>query len=434
MKPDVVVVGAGLAGLSAAVRLAEAGASVRVLAKGVGSTHLSAGTIDVLGYDADDKRIDRPLDALGSLPAEHPYGLTGKDGVSAAIEWFKGRIAAGPRAPYAYTGDADENKLLPTAVGAIAPSAVVPETMAGGDLRGGGRVCVVGFRGLKDFYPTLVADNLSRGPDGIEARGLELDLRPEGRADPNALAYARAFDDPRFRADVVAQLVARMAPDERVAFPAVLGLASPHEAWAEMEQRFSRPVFEIPTLPPSVPGIRVYKSLADLLTRAGGRVVLNNVITGAERSGGRVTALKVRVGLREVSYTPEWVVLATGGFSAGGLALDSSWTTHEVALGLPVGNAPPPGSERFRAEYFGGQPMDRVGVVTDREQRPVGEDGTRAAENVLVAGATLAGAAPWREKSGDGIALATGFRAAELIAGAAGTPNGGVAAATAEAT
>jgi glycerol-3-phosphate dehydrogenase subunit B len=31
-----------------------------------------------------------------------------------------------------------------------------------------------------------------------------------------------------------------------------------------------------------------------------------------------------------------------------------------------------------------------------------------------VAGATLAGAEPWREKSGDGISLATGFRAAEL--------------------
>ena len=55
MNPDVVVVGAGLAGLSAGVRLAEAGASVRVLAKGVGSTHLSAGTIDVLGYDPDGR-------------------------------------------------------------------------------------------------------------------------------------------------------------------------------------------------------------------------------------------------------------------------------------------------------------------------------------------------------------------------------------------
>jgi len=263
MKPDVVVVGAGLAGLSAAVRLAEAGASVRVLAKGVGSTHLGAGTIDVLGYDADGRRVDRPLEALGGLPAEHPYRLVGRAGVSAAIEWFKGRIADGPRAPYAYVGDAEQNVLLPTAVGAVAPAGVVPETMVGGDLRGGGRVCVVGFRGLKDFFPALVADNLSRGPDGVTARGVELDLRPEGRADPNALAYARAFDDEGFRAEVVAQLVARVAPDELVAFPAVLGLVSPHEVWAEMEHRFGRAVFEIPTLPPSVPGIRRTSPLAN---------------------------------------------------------------------------------------------------------------------------------------------------------------------------
>ena len=288
MNPDVVVVGAGLAGLTAAVRLAEAGASVRVLAKGVGSTHLSAGTIDVLGYDPDGRRVDRPLEALAQLPGEHPYGLVGRAGVSTAIEWFKGRIADGPRAPYAYVGDAEQNVLLPTAVGAVAPSGVVPETMADGDLRGGGRVCVVGFRGLKDFFPALVADNLSRGPDGVTARAVELDLRPEGRADPSALAYARAFDDEGFRAEVVSQLVARVAPDELVAFPAVLGLVSPHEVWAEMEHRFGRAVFEIPTLPPSVPGIRVYTTLAQLLTRAGGRVVLNNVIAGAERSGDRV--------------------------------------------------------------------------------------------------------------------------------------------------
>ncbi len=389
VKPDVVVVGAGLAGLSAAVRLAEAGASVRVLAKGVGSTHLSAGTIDVLGYDADDRRVERPLEALAGLPAEHPYGLVGAAGVSTAVEWFKGRIADGPRAPYAYVGDADA------------------------------RVCVVGFRALKDFYPALVADNLSRGADGVEARSVELDLRPEGRAEPSALAYARGFDDEAFRAEVVAQVVARLAPDERVAFPAVLGLVSPHEVWSYMTHRLSRPVFEIPTLPPSVPGMRVYATLGHLLVRAGGRVVLNTIITGAERSGDRVRSLRARVGLREVTWEPEWVVLATGGFSAGGLELDSNWVTREVALGLPVEGAPPPGEERFRAAYFGGQPMDRVGVRTDHDQRPLGEDGGRMLENVLVAGATLAGAAPWREKSGDGIALATGFRSAGLIGGVA---------------
>jgi anaerobic glycerol-3-phosphate dehydrogenase len=37
------------------------------------------------------------------------------------------------------------------------------------------------------------------------------------------------------------------------------------------------------------------------------------------------------------------------------------------------------------------------------------------AENVVVAGAALPGAVPWREGSGEGIALASGYRAAQVI-------------------
>ena len=89
-----------------------------------------------------------------------PYGRVGADAVGPALEWFKGRFADGPLAPYAYTGGLEENLLLPSAVGVPRPSAVVPESMAGGDLRDGGELCVVGFRALKDFYAPLLADNL----------------------------------------------------------------------------------------------------------------------------------------------------------------------------------------------------------------------------------------------------------------------------------
>jgi glycerol-3-phosphate dehydrogenase subunit B len=413
MRPDAIVVGAGLAGLSAAVRLAEGGARVLVLAKGVGATHLGAGTIDVLGYARG--RVERPLDAMDSLPDEHPYGLVGADGVAAAVDWFKRCFAAGPLAPYSYTGWVDENLLLPTAVGAIRPSAVVPETMARGDLRGGARVCMVGFRALKDFHPALLADNLARAPEGVEARSAELDLKPEGREDANSQAFARAFDDPAFRAEFAAQVAGRLSAEERVGLPAVLGLASPHEVWSELEHRLGRPVFEVPTLPPSVPGMRVFATLRDALRRAGGQLILNAVVMGAERRGARVTALRTRVGLREVVHQAEWLVLATGGFPSGGLELDSRWRACEVALGLPVAGVPAPGAERFRPGYFEDHPLARAGVAVDGELRPVAEGGERLLENVLVAGATLAGAVPWKEKSGDGLSLATGFRAAELI-------------------
>ena len=412
---DVVVIGTGLAGLTAALRLAEGGARVLVLAKGVGATHLSAGTIDVLGYMPE--RVEHPGEALGRLAAErpeHPYALLGADAVAASVDWFKARVARGSLAPYGYQGGLEENLLLPTALGVPRPSAVVPETMAGGDLRRDAPVFVVGFRGYKDFHPALLAETLRR--NGTAARSAELDLVPEGRADVNSLGYARAFDDPAFRAEVTAQLVGRLRADERVAFPAVLGIADPHGAWAELEQRLARPVFEVPTLPPSVPGMRVFAILREALRRAGGRVILNSVVTGAEREGGRVGAVRVRVGLREERRGCDWVGLATGGFASGGLELDSRWTARETALGLPVAGVPAPGDERFSPGYFDDHPIARAGVAVDAELRPAGY------ENVLVAGATLAGAEPWREKSGDGISLATGYRAAELVLGAVREP------------
>jgi glycerol-3-phosphate dehydrogenase subunit B len=401
---DVIVAGVGMAGLSAATRLAEGGARVLVLAKGVGATHLGPCTIDVLGYAPD--RVDRPGDALAGLGADHPYAAVGREGVAAAVEWFKDAVE-----PYAYVGGLEENMLLPTAVGALKPSAVVPETMAAGDLRDGGDVCVVGFRALKDFHAPLLADNLARA--GIGARAVELDLVPERRPDVNSLGFARGFDDPGFRAEVAAQVVARLGAGERVAFPAVLGIAEAPSAWRELQDRLARPVFEVPTLPPSVPGMRVFARLRDRLRRSGGRVILNAVVTGAEREGGRVTGVRARAGLREGVHGADWVVLATGGFSAGGIELDSRWRARETALGLPVTGVPSPGEERFRSGYFEDHPIARAGVAVDGGLRPEG------LENVLVAGATLAGAQPWREKSGDGISLATGHRAAELILGAA---------------
>ena len=78
-------------------------------------------------------------------------------------------------------------------------------------------------------------------------------------------------------------------------------------------------------------------------------------------------------------------------------------------LGLKLRGVPAAGEPRFAADYLGSQPMATVGVAVDGELRAEG------CENVLVAGAALPGAAPWREGSGEGLALASGSRAAEVV-------------------
>jgi glycerol-3-phosphate dehydrogenase subunit B len=404
---DAVVIGAGVAGLTAAVRLAEAGARVCVVAKGVGSTHLAPGTVDVLGYAPE--RVEEPARALPGFVAErpeHPYALLGVESIAPALDWLTERVAGGPKPGYRYVGGLERNLLLPTALGVARPSALVPETMAAGEVREGRPYCIVGMRVLRDFHAALCADNLARA--GMAARGIAVEVEI-GRPEANALGLARRFDDPAFRAEFAARLAPELRDGERLGLPAALGIRDPHGAWADLERRLERPVFEIPTLPPSVPGMRVYDVLTKALRAAGGRLVVGSEVVGAERDGERVTALRAHASGHDVVYGARWVVLATGGFASGGLVLGSDWVTREAVLGLSLRGVPGPGEPRYGADYFGDQPMARAGVAVDSTLRASGT------ENVLVAGAALAGAEPWREGSGEGIAFASGHRAAQLV-------------------
>jgi glycerol-3-phosphate dehydrogenase subunit B len=186
-------------------------------------------------------------------------------------------------------------------------------------------------------------------------------------------------------------------------------LTDPHGVWSDLEQRLGRRVFEIPTLPPSVPGIRLFELLRAALRRNGGRLVLGSEVVGADRADGRLVAVRGHASGRDVRYIAPSFVLATGGFASGAIELGSDWVTRETALGLPLRGEPARGEPRFVNEYLAEQPMARVGVAVDAQLRAEG------AENVAVAGAALPGAVPWRELSGEGIAVSSGYRAASTL-------------------
>jgi glycerol-3-phosphate dehydrogenase subunit B len=411
---DVLVMGMGTSGLVAALRCQEAGLNVTLLAKGVGSTHLAPGTIDVLGYDPE--LVENPSEALPRFAdrnPEHPYARIGADVVARSLEWFSERFDG-----YRYTGSVDENFLLPTAIGSVKPSTLVPEALAAGDLRKGGRLLFVGLRQLKDFYPALTAQNVANAktPSGadISARAVQIEPPLGGEADVTGLALARKFDDPGFLDAVATQISALVDGDEAVGLPAVLGLRRPREVWEGLQEALGRPVFEIPGLPPSVPGVRLHEILVAQFESAGGRVVVGAEAVGADTEGDRVTAVRVAAAARIKPFVARHFVLATGGFGSGAIEMTSSWKVRENVFDLPVMGVPADG-QRFSPRYFDRQPMGRAGIRIDDSLHPLDGSGRRLYANLTVVGACIAGSEAWREKSGEGISLSSGYKAATTV-------------------
>jgi glycerol-3-phosphate dehydrogenase subunit B len=166
-----IVIGAGLAGLTTAAYLAKAGKKTLLISGGIGSLVLASGCIDVLGYQPTDSKT--PLDSpLQGIPAflqdhpDHPYNLLGVEGVRAGIDAFSGITnyelrTTNPKPETQNPKPETRNWWLPTPAGAVHPTALAPTSLAAGDLRAGGKMLIVGFNELRDFYPALLCDNLN---------------------------------------------------------------------------------------------------------------------------------------------------------------------------------------------------------------------------------------------------------------------------------
>lgn len=413
---DLIIIGAGLTGLMAAYTAAKTGLKVKLIAKGLGATHWGAGTIDVLGYYPDERTlVERPLQTVQELVKarpQHPYALLDGTGLKDTLQAF---ASLAKEIGLPYLGNADTNLALPSPVGAPRPSLLAPQAQIAGDLSRDEPMLIVGFRGMRDFFPHLIAENLDKQGHPARAEFLPLDLITD-RRDSNTVQLANGLDDPARRAKLAAELKKLVRPGERVGLPAILGMAEHAAVTRELQSAVGAAVFEIPTLPPSVPGVRLTTALRRQVEELGVRVEVNMDVKGFHAENGRITWIESDTSARPLRHRADHFLLATGGILGGGITTDHKGQVWEVVFNLPLA-VPEHRTLWFRTRFFdpAGHPIFSSGVQVNRQFQPVDSTGSPLYANVFAAGGILAHADPIQERSLEGIAIATSIAAARQL-------------------
>lgn len=416
---DAIVIGAGLSGLMGALALAHAGYRPLVLAAGHGKTHWLSGTIDLLGTGGDESLCDALLQCIAAQPG-HPYARVGLAGIEEALAQFRSVVEM---ARYPYFGSLERTIVLPTALGALRPTTLVPATMVAGDVRLSGDILIAGFQELRDFFPHLIAANLRS--QGISAQGVHIQVPTAAyRVDYSTRTFAELFDNHTFRLEIGAQLRSARGKATRIGLPAVLGLRDALEVVHDLQRLSGAQIFEIPTLPPSVSGMRLWNIFRRGIEHAGGRFQIGSAVVGSDSHADGtdgyaplLTRITTEAAARQHHHYARGFLLATGGIAGGGIRTDAHGNVWETALGLPV-CAPSIRSQWFAERFLNktGHPIFCAGLATDDHLHPVDSNARVIYGNVVVAGSVLAGVDSIQERCASGVALATGWRAGTVLA------------------
>lgn len=144
---DVVIIGAGVGGLTAGALLSERGFKVALVTTGEPTACLSTGCVDVCS------RTDNPLPGIKELPPEHPFHLVDEKIIRESLNYFQTAIKD---MGLPYTGSIEKNCFVLSALGTYKTSCLIPSTMEAAPQNNTDSIHIVTFKGLKDFYPGYI--------------------------------------------------------------------------------------------------------------------------------------------------------------------------------------------------------------------------------------------------------------------------------------
>lgn len=416
MKPtDVLVIGSGMAGLVAALAAVARGKSVRVAARGAGALAISGGSVDLLGYVNGSPVRGNPLKSIPLLPHEHPYRIMGPGAVTEAMDFF---IRVCGEQDLRLGNPEGENLWIPTILGTFKPSYLCPPDPDRNVLAAADVILIPRFSWLKDCHSGMVHKVLQQQKrlkgKAFSVPDLDPPFGPTHRS-LTPLDMARSLDRPEGENWLLEQLAPFVAAygNSRVAIllPPVLGIARSTAVRQRLSQTLGCPLVEMAVPPPGVGGLRIRQALMKALAGAGVLIAENVHAVEARVEGKRCHSIFCDAPDKRRELEADSFIIATGGFLGGG-NIASPGMAREAIFGLDLG-APKAVEDWSVQDVFQPQPYSRLGVRVNGRLNPVSAAGETLWENVFFAGRALAGYDFVMEKSGNGVALASGWFAAQ---------------------
>ena len=415
VRCDLCVIGSGMAGMGAAVFAAKRGLATVVVGR-TGEIIFATGLLDLMAVHPVEKGEvwDNPWACIAQLAKDeplHPYARIPPEKIRAAFDEVVGFFGDNG---LAYTGHADRNTPVLTSVGTFKPTYRIPTTMAAGieAHRQKAACLLVDFKGLKGFSAVQIA--ATAGPDWPGLRTVRIafpDLPSSNEVFTERMARSLEVAANRKK---LAQVIRPYTQDVvAVGLPAVLGIARPNDIMEELQRSLNVKLFEIPTIPPGVTGLRLKDAFERGLSKLGARLFLENKVFRVEAAPmGDFRLHAGRIDPEEI-IDARSVILATGRFMGGGLKADRRIVSEPI-FNLPV-HQPGSRDEWHREDFFDrrGHAVNRAGLSVDEAFHPLDACGRPAHPRLFAAGSILAHQDWMRMKCGSGLALSTAWAAVE---------------------
>lgn len=415
------VIGSGIAGFAASIFASGRNISTAQVGN-TGAVAYTTGYLDLLGkLDDGPSIITSPWDALlalrGNAP-KHPLSRVAPVDIRQAFTEFTAFLGG---FGLAYTSPGDRNIMALSPIGTLKPTLCVPLTMAAGAqaLIDNVPCVIIDIHGLKGFSGAEMVANLRAQWPALKTQRISFPDMPHGEVYPEVMA--RALEVPATRVKLAEMLKTWVGPAKVVGLPAILGMHGPDQVHAELERLTGLTIFEIPTMPPSVAGLRLRELFEQALPRKGVTLIPQQKVTSLSFDDA-VATLALSDSYGPIRVHAQAVILATGRFLSGGLHAHHSGVREQL-LDLPV-TQPASRADWYQERYTDprGHLINRAGIEVDACCRPLKADGLVYDERLFAAGSILAHHDWIRSRSGAGIALATAFQAVAGVERLLGKP------------